>query len=306
MTELFLFALNITGPILFLLVLGWALKRRGLIEDAFITTGNRIVYNITLPAMLFFSTASVPFRQSFDWRVTVFGLVTTPVLVLLLWLIAPRLVLPEQRGVFVQGAFRGNMGIIGIGLILNAYGEAILPKAGFYLAVLTILYNFLSVWVLRPTRRSFVRVSLKNPLIIAVLLGFACSAAGIAIPEIVSRTGGYLSRMTLPLALLCVGASLRWSSFRLNHRGVIWASVFKLVFIPAMLMPVAIWAGFRGAELGLLFLMMSAPSAAASYVMAEQMAGQGAMAAEIIALTTSACAFTITPGLVLLKVTGHL
>ncbi len=300
------FALNITAPILILLILGLLFRRIRLIDEHFISAGNAIVYNIALPTLLFFSTVAVPLRQSFDLRLLGFGVVSTLMVVFVLWVISPLFVSDQQRGVFIQGAFRGNMGIIGIALVLNAFGSAVLPKAGIYLALLTILYNFLSVWVLRPKTRSFLWIFLKNPLIIAVFLGFAWSMSGVAVPAIIRSAGDYISQLALPLALICVGGSLSWASFRINHSGVVWASIFKLILIPWVVTSAAVMLGFTGADLGLLFLMMSAPSAAASYVMAEKMAGQGAMAAEIIALTTVAGAFTITFGLVVLKGFGYI
>lgn len=50
--------------------------------------------------------------------------------------------------------------------------------------------------------------------------------------------------------------------------------------------------------------MLSAPTAVSSYVMAKKMSNYGAMAAEIIALSTASSTITITLGLILLKTTG--
>ncbi|MCI0654371.1 MAG: hypothetical protein L0Y39_07820 [Methylococcaceae bacterium] len=52
--------------------------------------------------------------------------------------------------------------------------------------------------------------------------------------------------------------------------------------------------------------MMATPTAAASYVMAKQMTAHGDMAAEIIAVTTAACAITVAVGLVILKSGSYL
>jgi predicted permease len=58
MFEQFLFALNVTAPILILLILGIVFRRTGFIDEHFISIANSFVFNITLPCMLFFSLAT--------------------------------------------------------------------------------------------------------------------------------------------------------------------------------------------------------------------------------------------------------
>ena len=301
-----LFALDVTSPILLILFLGWVFRRYQLIDEHFINVSNRFVFNVTLPCMLFLSTATRPLQQSLDVPLVLFGIVSTLLAFIFLVVIAPILVSRDKRGVFVQGAFRGNMGIIGIALVLNAYGVDILPKVSVYLALLTILYNILSVMILSNKKQSLPLILLKNPLIIGVLLGLLFSWTQIQVPEFIQSTGEYFSQVTLPLALTCIGGSLRWGSFRTNHLDVLWTALFKLLVIPVAVVIAAIIWGFREEDLGLLFLMMATPSATASYIMAREMTAYGDMAAEIVAVTTVGSALTVTIGLVLLQYAGFI
>ena len=300
------FALEITGPILIILFLGHVFRRTGLVDEHFIESGNKLVYNLCLPCLLFFSTANSPLKESLDARLVSFGCVATFLIVILLVAISPLFVSADKRGVFIQGAFRGNMGIIGIAMIVNTYGPGILAKASIYLALLTVVYNLLSVCALWNKGHSFIGFFLKSPLIVSVVLGVLVAQSGIKLPEFLQNAGNSLAGLTLPLALLCIGGSLRWSSFRVNHLSVVWASAFKLIFVPFLVTLGALWYGFRGEDLGLLFLMMASPTAAASYVMARQMTAHGDMAAEIIALTTTVCAVTVSAGLVILKSASYI
>ncbi len=306
MYEQLFFALDVTGPILVILSLGWLFRRYKLIDEHFISVGNRLVFNVTLPSMLFLSTATRPLRQSMDVPLVLFGAGCTLVIVFFLWLVSSWLVAPEKRGIFIQGSFRGNMGIIGIALVLNAYGQEILPKVSVYLALLTIVYNILSVMVLNTRKQSYLAILLKNPLIIGVLAGLLFSWAQLPVPGVLQRTGEYFAQVTLPLALLCIGGTLRWDSFRANHLDVVWSAVFKLLLIPVTVAVAAIAWGFKDEDLGLLFLMTAAPTATASYIMAREMTAFGNIAAEIVAVTTAGSALTITAGLVLLKSGGYI
>ena len=51
------FSLSVTGPIFVILGLGAWLRRIGTINDAFIEVGSRLVFNVTLPALLFISVS---------------------------------------------------------------------------------------------------------------------------------------------------------------------------------------------------------------------------------------------------------
>ncbi|TBT68166.1 AEC family transporter, partial [Vibrio parahaemolyticus] len=148
------------------------------------------------------------------------------------------------------------------------------------------------------------RTLTKNPLIISIVLGMLFYLLSIPVPNVVIDAGNYLSKMTLPLALLCTGGSLDFSLMR-KEKGPSWfASSYKLIVAPVFITLGAYFVGFRGIELGILFFMNASPVAAASYVMARSMGGNAVLAANIIALTTVLSTVTCTFGIVVLKSYG--
>jgi len=304
MLEQFLFALNVTAPILTLLILGIAFRRTGFIDEHFINIANSFVFNITLPCMLFFSLATTPLSQSANIPLFVFGVLFTLASVVIFQLLSRVLIQPNKRAVFVQGAFRGNLGIIGIALALNAYGPEILATASLYMALIAVIDNPLSVILLRRKNEFPFKSIISNPILIAVVLGLICSSIDLKIPQFINQSGQYLAQLTLPLALICIGGSLYWKNFRNNRQEVIWASICKLIFMPLIGTSLAISLGFRGQELGLIYLMLSAPTAVSSYVMAKKMSSYGTMAAEIVAMSTASSTIIITLGLIFLKTTS--
>ena len=98
--------------------------------------------------------------------------------------------------------------------------------------------------------------------------------------------------MTLPLALLCTGASLNFKALRADMSSAMLSAICKLLVVPILLIGGGVALGFRDVELGVLALMSSAPTAAASYVMVRAMGGNSALAANIIVLTTLGSLFT--------------
>jgi predicted permease len=216
------------------------------------------------------------------------------------------LIEPDKRGVFIQGAFRGNLGIIGIALVFNAYGTKMLAVASLYMALIAIIDNPLSILILKPKAHKPHKSILTNPIIIAVFLGLVFSGLQVPIPTFIGQSGQYLAQMTLPLALICIGGSLYWENFQSHPKDVIWATVCKLLLMPLLGTALAIYLGFKDQELGLIYLMLSSPTAVSSYIMAKKLTAHGTIAAEIIALSTASSIPIITLGLILLQITGYL
>jgi malonate transporter len=302
------FSFSVTGPIFVVLALGKLLHRWAIIDERFVEVGARLVFNVTLPALLFISVAKTRFAEAANLPLIGFGLVATLVAFFAIDLAARRAgVSARDRGVVVQGGFRSNMAIIGLAYVVNAYGEPGLVTASLYVGLVTILFNVLSVVTLSQSLQAstgfgrMLRGIAGNPLIIGIVLALPVSALGLPLPGLVLRTGEYFAQMTLPLALLCTGAALNFDSLRSEIRSTAIASVAKLVAVPLLFVAGGIALGFRGIELGILLLMASAPSAAASYVMVRAMGGNAPLAANIVALTTIGSIVTTSLGLTILR-----
>lgn len=302
------FSFSVTGPIFIILALGIWLRRTGMLNDGFIEGGSRIVFSIGLPAVLFLSIAKTEFGEATNLGLIAFGLIGTFLVFLLLEWVAARWVEPaEDRGVVVQGGFRSNMGIIGLAYCVNAYGDAGLVAAALYLGLVTILFNVLAVVTLSRSlhRRQGVGRMVKgivtNPLIIGIVLALPVSWLQIPLPKVAVQSAQYFADLTLPLALLCTGATLNFRSLRLEMSNTLLAASSKLVLVPLLFALGGIVVGFRGVDLGVLLLMSSAPTAAASYVMVRAMGGNAVLAANIIALTTLGSILCTSIGIVVLK-----
>jgi len=291
-------------------VLGIVLKRRGLIDNRFINAASSLVFNIGLPVLLFVTLVQTQLNEVLNLPLLVFGMASTLGLFFLLMLCALLLV-PERRdrGVFIQGAIRGNLGIVGLAFCLNAYGERGLALTSLYMAVLTVLYNVLCTYILTHTladdnsamvRKVVVNV-VKNPIIIGILLALLCLALNVPVPGVLLQSGEYIAAMALPLALLCIGGSLSLKEMR-HSSFTSWLTVgMKMVVVPLLMVVLAMAFGFSGMELGIVFLMASAPTATASYVMVQAMRGNGVLAANIVVLSTLVSVVTVSVGIVVLR-----
>ncbi|MCM5703558.1 AEC family transporter [Larsenimonas salina] len=309
--DLFIDTLNVTLPVFAMVLLGMALKKIRLIDHAFIDTGSNLVFKGAMPTLIFLSIVDADFSRAFDPSLVIYFSLATVTSFFGVWAVAARLVVREDRGVFVQGAFRGNCGIVGLALAGSMYGQEGLSAGGIMAGAAIIIYNVLSVIVLAAyqpgidiSARSLAIKIIKNPLIIAVISALIFSKAGVTLPVWLHTSGDYFARMTLPLALICIGGTLSVGSLTRASTVALQASFFKMIAIPALAILGAIALGFRGQLLGILFLYLASPSASSSFVMAKAMGGNHTLAANIIALTTLATGVVITAGVFIMMWLG--
>ncbi|MFA1027391.1 MULTISPECIES: AEC family transporter [Pseudomonas syringae group] len=308
MLAIFLETLNITAPVFAMLFLGVLLKRIGAINDGFIVAASGLVFNVTMPALLFLGIIHADLRAALQPRLLIFFSVATLLSFAFAWGWAIWRCPQEERGVYVQGAFRGNNGVIGLALAASMYGPYGISLGAILAALVIVFYNTLSTIVLavyspviKSDPWSVFKSVLANPLIISVIIASPFAYFSIGLPRWLETSGSYLAQMTLPLALICIGGTLSLASLRKSGNLAISASVMKMITLP-LLCTLAAWlVGFRGAELGILFLYFASPTAAASYIMARTANGNYELAAAIIVITTLAAAVTTNVGIFILQ-----
>lgn len=311
LTAIFLQTLETTLPVFAMVFIGLGLKRLGWIDTPFINTASSLVFRATLPTLVFLSIIRADLDTALNLRLLAFYLLATLASFGAAWLWAIWRVPKVDRGVYVQGAFRGNCGIVGLALAANLYGDFGLSAGGILLGLVIISYNALSVAILvayQPGQstswRTIGRDILRNPLIVAVWLAIPVAWLDLRLPGWIMTSGEYFASLTLPLALLCIGATVSLESIRGDSRAAISSSLMKMVILPAAATAIAWLGGFRGPELGLMFLFFASPTAAASFVMVKALGGNDRLAANIIALTTLMASVTVTLGVFILRSAG--
>ncbi|MBY6189455.1 AEC family transporter [Microbulbifer agarilyticus] len=306
--DTFSFALSVTAPIFLTLLVGYGLARAKLLSNSFVDDASRLVFLITLPALLFFNIFGSDAAPTDEWPLLLAGLLGTVLTVPLAWLCARPLAYGD-RSAFIQGAFRGNLGIIGLAWAVNAYGPSGLAQAALLMAVITIFYNIAAVALFavysQKAKFSWRKLAIdvaRNPLIVAIVSALVAKAVGLKLPQMVVQTGEYLASVTLPLALLCIGASLDLSMLRRSSFGAVVASAFKLLVVPVVLVAIGWMFQLDGQSMAILFLLAAAPTASASFIMARALGGNSQLAANIVAISTLFSIVTASLGLALLKV----
>lgn len=300
--------MNVTAPVFLMLLLGVLLRRWGWIDTAFVNGVSRLVFKGTLPALLFLAILKADLSVALNPSFIIYFIVATLATFILAWAWALWRCPQIERGVYVQGAFRGNNGIVGLALATSLYGDYGLSVGGLLAGVVILLYNSLSAMILeiysdngKTTVKGIALSIAKNPLIIGVLSAIPFAYWQIALPEWFMRSAQGFAQMSLPLALLCIGATLTVAALREGGKLAMSSSLMKVLWLPVLATLGAWWFGFRGPDLGILFLYFASPTAAASFVMVQAVGSNHQLAASIIALTTVLSVITINAGVFILQ-----
>ncbi|MFV8816407.1 AEC family transporter [Haliea sp. E17] len=309
--ELFLTSLRVSLPTFGWVVAGMLLGRFGLFPQWLNDRISRLAFRFGIPLMLFTGSARVDYSEALHSRYVLVGIVSTLLVTALAWYYSRWRQHPlAERGIFVQGAYRSNLAIVGLALCISAYGERGAMLGALPVALMTSLYNVIIVFVFNATlggstglRAALLGIA-RNPLIIGIGAGVLYSLSGLPQPALLAPASVWLSAFFLPLMLLCIGAAIRLGDLR-RAGALAWDStLWRLLVAPGIAVLLALACGVNGEALGVLFLLVGGPAAASGYVMVVAAGGNGVLAANIIVLTTLLSAVTLTLGLFLLSLLG--
>jgi predicted permease len=161
--------------------------------------------------------------------------------------------------------------------------------AALMIAVMTLPNNFISVFILsrygdgqfQNWRSAMVKIVI-NPNILGCVIGLALYAAGIALPKVLDDSLKLLGQTALPMALLSIGAGLRWHVGQ-NYAGMVaLTNGIKLILLPLLVWVFCGWIGVGDLESKIAVLYTALPSATTSYVMSRQMGGHPELMAGIL------------------------
>ncbi len=138
-------AVNAVFPIVLLILLGYFLKRLGFLSKEFLKVGNKLVFNVCLPCMLFMNIYDgMDSFADINWPVVLYSMIAVLVIfglgLLTAVLTTKR---SNRRGVILQCTFRSNFAIIGLSLVERLGGDTVV--ADIVSAFSIPLFNVLAV-----------------------------------------------------------------------------------------------------------------------------------------------------------------
>ena len=281
-------------PLFAFMMLGFWIKKRDLLSDSATKQINILVFRFFLPVMCAETIYKANLREDVELLpilMVTFGIIGV---FLISWLIVPRFIKDKtQIPVMIQGIYKSNYAILGIPIAVSIYGAENIGVVSVIAVILVPLNNALSAFIFerytgKATSGSKLILNIiRNPLVLGSLVGLILNLTGIVIPDwILSGIFSKLGAMATPLSMIALGASFVFSQIRTYRRPLFWACLAKLVFVPALIIPLSIILGARGAGLVGITIYAASPNAVNSYSTAVAMGGDADLANEIVVMTS--------------------
>ncbi len=239
-----------TLPFFAIIGLGYGSGRTGFFSSEATAYLTKFVFYFALSAMLFRFSANLSLSEIFDWGFVSAYLAGTAAIYLVVTLVALLRGQPLEHAAFeAQCGVIGNVGFLGIPMLVLLLGEAAVGPIMLVLAVDLIVFGSLIVILITGSRDGRMSIGvlrsvglglLANPMIVAIVLGLTVSGLSLPIPAPVNELLSILGAAATPGALFAIGASLAGKTAeRVAVAG--WLSFSKLVLHPAAVALAALW-----------------------------------------------------------------
>ncbi len=326
--NVFLFAANAVAPIVILMLVGYFLKLSGAFKEDFFKHGNKLVFRVALPVMLFFNIYNVETLSDINWVTVIFAIAITLILFAAGFVSTFFIKDKSQKGVIWQNFFRANTAIIGIPLAISLGGEAALPVISILSAFCVTAYNVLSIVALslytdggkKTSEGDFAKKMFTNPLLIAIIAGLLAVFVRSLLPlnqadepvftiknnlPFVYTALELISNMTTPFSLIVLGGLFSFSAVRKLKSQIIIGTMSRIVVAPVIGIGFALLLkdvfNFGAPEFAAFVSMFCPPAAVSGLAMAAEMKNDDRLAGQLVVWTTVFSTFTIYFTTVILK-----
>ncbi len=293
--------LEVVAPIFLIVLAGFGAARFRVVEDAAFGALARFTFLFAAPALLF-AGGTRPHEGGFWAAVALIG---ASLLVLAGVTLAARRAgqsLPEAALLALACVF-GNSVMMGIPVIIAAYGEAGIPALLAILGLQTILVIGIVTLLVeiglaaeapwRQALRSTILGIARNPVLIAVLAAMAWNLTGLGVPGPIRRSLEFLGAAAPPVALFCLGGSLFGLSVAALWRETLVIAGVKLLLLPALVWAAALMLPLSPAETAVAVTMAALPTGANAFIIARRYATGADRSGSAVVLTTALSVLTL-------------
>lgn len=329
-----IFSANAVLPIILLVLVGYILKKIRLLNEEFLRVGNKLVFNVLLPVLLFSNVYSIESFEEINWIFVLYAVAA----VIVIFLVSVPLTLlfckdKGQQGVIIQAVYRSNYAIIGVPLATQIFGDSGAAAASVLSAFTIPLYNILAVITLsvfngsdptiteNPSTAQRLKKTVKgivtNPLIIGILSGlvvigvrslFVANNIDFRLSDVdfLFTAIKYIASAATPLALVILGGQFEFSAIKRLKKQIIFGTVSRTAIVPAVALSVAYFVLPQscGEYFAALLALFGTPVAVSSAIMAREMNCDGDLAGQLVVWTTIMSSFTLFAEIAIFRALG--
>ncbi len=280
------------GTIAIILVLGFILGKAKLID----TKANRCLVNLLLtvfmPASLFVAFPSEFNKETSD---LFFKGLAAGIIVMLALIAASRVIFNKH---FYKGELRfesqfalifNNATFLGYPIISSVFGsQGIVPYCGFIIAFNIALFSYgVFLFERKLTAKLFYGI-IKNPNIIAVILGMALFLSGLKMPGFVMDAAQFTGNATTALSIICIGFMLSHADFEklIKKWRLIVTATIQLIVGPVLTYFLLAFLNFPDEVIIVCTIIQTLPTATSLGLFAAKYGGNDIEASELVTIST--------------------
>lgn len=258
---------------------------------------NGLALNVGLPVLIFTALAknSVSLSQEAGLILANSGFILASMLLIFLLGKAFRLNKKSLKTWLLCGIF-GNVAYLGIPVLSQISGEQILPTASLIVAIylfwiFTVAVGILNykinenkTYIIKETFKNCV----KNPLLLAVVLGLLTSGFQITLPQVLITTLDMISALATPTVLIILGLFIGNSKIgKISEWGPVLAfTILTLALLPAAFYGSFLAFGYNPTLFSSSIIQAAMPLAITPFAMADQYELDKAFIARCVVLST--------------------
>jgi malate permease and related proteins len=286
-------SLSIVLPLFINIIVGYSIKRIGLVKTSSFVDFNNLTFNVLFPILIFNAIYTSRLEDFLNFRLMISLLIITLIL-FAYGQISSRIVSSDKSSqpVISHAMFRTNFLMIGIPIITSLFGTVGVTTAFLLLSISNPIFNPLSVLNFELFDRKNISIKkiwlniITSPLNIATLLGFIFLIFNIPLPNFILVSTSSLSAIAPTLALLILGGTLDLSKFKLFDKDFLFALINRLIIIPFVLLFVLLSLNFPPVEIAALVLFFATPVAVISFSFTLEYKANTDLASSLIVVST--------------------
>ena len=284
-----------------ILGLGYFLNKINLFDVNLNQKLNKLLLNVTTPAMVMASVSSIKLSTNNEEVIFVFfvAIVIFALLPLISYVLVRFMKIPiHQRGLYMFMTVFSNIGFMGFPVMKAIFGN----EAVFYTAIFNMVFNILvytlGIVLINYGTTNQVRLKARNllsPGIISSIIAIIIYFSKISVPTVLGSTFDMVGNITTPLAMMLIGSTLAninikevFTEFRIYPYTII-----KQLLIPFIAYPLLKYFISSPLVLGVALINLAMPVGNSAVLFANEYNGDVALAAKSVFITTLISVFTI-------------
>ncbi len=296
--------LTLTLPFFAVVGLGYVAGWRQLIPQAGGGHLNVFVFYFAMPALVVRALAHQPLSVLLDqdflaaWLLAGLAIFALGAF-LARWLFGGRL---GDMAIFGQACSVGNLGFLGLPLLLAAFGERAAGPLAAALVIDLVILLPLSIALLEAARGSGSALSVlrqalvgavANPFLISIAAGVLLSATSIGLPGPLDRFAAFLGGAAAPAALFSLGLTLAGRRIEGALSGIAAMTLIKLLVHPLLVWLALSSFGLPVATVAVGTVVAAMPVAGNVFVIAQQYGVAPRRSSAAILVSTIAAVVTV-------------